>query len=238
MIERLDGRSFKELRPLSLQTNIYPHADGSVLISMGHTRVLCSVTVVNNVPPFLRGKGSGWLTAEYAMLPAATHERTARENGCKRNGRSIEIARMIGRCLRTTVDLSTFGERTIHIDCDVLSADGGTRVAGLLGAQIALLLAEKHWLAERKIKTPICLHRLAPIAIGAQDDQIIVDLTYQEDMGIDVDYTVIVTDNGSIIEVQGAAERRAIPRSLFHAMIDVAFEQSANLFIFIANAID
>ncbi|MCL4380301.1 ribonuclease PH [Candidatus Dependentiae bacterium] len=212
MMARLDGRSAEQIRPITIIPSIYPQAAGSVLFRLGTTHVLAAVTLVSGVPPFLKNSGKGWLTAEYAMLPAATALRSTRESmACKRNGRSIEIARIIGRSLRSVVDLTTIGEKTIVVDCDVLNADGGTRVASLCAAQLALLLAQKQWLATGLLAAPIIREELAAIAVGvAQSGEILVDLTAAEDNAIVADYNFVLTAAGSIIEVQGTAEQRPI----------------------------
>lgn len=219
MFERHDGRSLLELRPLATQFTIYPQALGSVLISLGQTRVLCSVTHGTGVPSFLRGSKTGWLTAEYAMLPAATTERTSREvSSCKRNGRVVEISRMIGRCLRTCVNLQALGESTLHIDCDVLNADAGTRVAALIGAQLALLAAEKKLLETGAITAPLCRQKLAAVSVGCIGENILIDPCYLEDIKVDVDFNFVMTHDGDVIEVQGSAEKRPISWQLFQKM--------------------
>jgi ribonuclease PH len=216
---RIDGRSSLQLRPFSTQFAVFPQATGSVLLSMGMTRVLCAVSVVPGVPSFLRGKGTGWLTAEYAMLPASCSERVSRDTAsCKKNGRSVEISRMIGRCLRSCVDLQTLGEYTIHIDCDVLNADGSTRVAALIGAQLALIEAERKLLEKNVLKKQFCVHKLAAVSVGLQNEEILVDLTYQEDVSIDADMNFVMTHDGSLVEIQGSAEKSPIPSRVFLSM--------------------
>lgn len=223
MFERHDGRDLLELRPLNAQFTIFPQAVGSVLISLGQTRVLCSVSHVTGVPSFLRGSKTGWLTAEYAMLPASTSERTSRDaSSCKRNGRAVEISRMIGRCLRTCVNLQVLGESTLHIDCDVLNADAGTRVAALIGSQLALLAAEKKLLETGVINSVLCKQKLAAVSIGCIGEDVLIDPCYLEDVKVDVDFNFVMTHGGDVIEVQGSAEKRPISWPLFQKMATAA----------------
>ena len=179
---RADNRAHNQLRPISLRHNEFGYAPGSVLFALGNTKVLCSVNMQPNVPPFLKGSKSGWLTAEYAMLPAATQLRTNRESSSfKRNGRSVEISRLIGRSLRNIVDLSKIGERTIIIDCDVLQADGSTRTACITAANYALHAAQAHWLERKVIDQPIITNRIAAVSVGINQDDALLDLDYTED---------------------------------------------------------
>lgn len=220
---RLDGRQPHELRVIEITQGIYPQAAGSVLWRQGLTQILVGVTIGQGVPPFLKNSGKGWLTAEYAMLPASTAVRTNREfSSCKRNGRSIEIARLIGRSLRSVVDLSSFGERTIAVDCDVLSADGGTRVASLCAAQLALLLAQQQWLSSGLITKPVVQQELAAVAVGVNAaGEIVVDLTAAEDNAIVADYNFVLTSD-AVIEIQGTAEQRPIAWADCERMHDLA----------------
>lgn len=229
---RLDGRSAEQLRPLSIQPNIFPNAAGSALISLGDTKVLCAVSITAGVPSFLRGKNTGWLSAEYAMLPAATHERTSRESSaCKRNGRSMEISRLIGRSFRTVVDLSKIPDKTLTIDCDVLQADGSTRVASIIGAQVALILAERTLLAQGAIVAPFIKDYIAAVSVGVRGEDHLVDLTYEEDSQIDVDFNFVMTRTGAIIEVQGSAEKNPLPWDRFCEMAVLARQSIDQIFV-------
>jgi len=222
-IRRLGGRSYNELRPLSISYDVYGYALASVLLQVGNTKVLCSIHIQNNVPPFLRGKKQGWLTAEYVMLPSATQMRTAREtSSANRNGRSIEISRLIGRSLRSVLDLSKLGEQTIVVDCDVLQADGGTRTACLTGAFLALELAIKrlHSISPED-RQAIIKDRLVALSAGVCGDQILLDIDCAEDTTIDADFNFVLTESDKIVEVQGTAEQHAIEWELFQQMCDV-----------------
>jgi ribonuclease PH len=216
---RFDGRRPDQLRTLEIVPNYQKHAEGSALIKLGDTWVLCAASIENGVPSFLSGKGQGWLTAEYAMLPRATHTRSKRDPG----GRGKEIQRLIGRSLRAAVDLKHLGERTINVDCDVLSADGGTRVASITGAWVALALAI-HKLAqsgalpnERALRPPV-----AAVSVGVVGGQVVLDLPYVEDSKAEVDMNVVGAEDGSLIEVQGTAEHGTFDRRQLDAMLDLA----------------
>lgn len=211
-MKRHDNRRSDELRPLSITYGVYGYAPGSVLFSIGNTKILCAVTIQSGVPSFLRGKGKGWLTAEYALLPASTHHRTTREiSAMKRQGRSIEISRIISRALRTVVDLSQLGERTIMVDCDVLQADGGTRAASITAACAALRMAQNKWLADEIINAPILADGIAAVSVGImQDGHLVLDPDYQEDCAGHADVNVIMTLSGKLIELQGGAEKEPI----------------------------
>ena len=205
---RHDGRTAYQMRPVSCLWNHYSYAPGAVIIEWGNTKVLCAVTMQSGVPPFLRGKGQGWLTAEYMLLPTATPARIARDvSACKRNGRAVEISRLIGRVLRTIIDFSALAERTIYIDCDVLQADGGTRVAAITGASLALLQAQNQWLAEGILEKPFLKDSVAAIAVGVYHGAVILDPDYHEDTDIDADFNVVMTISGKVIEIQGGAEK-------------------------------
>jgi ribonuclease PH len=195
------------LRPISLEPNFLKHAEGSCLIKMGQTWVIATASIEEKVPPFLEGKGSGWVTAEYAMLPRATHSRTRRESvGGRPNGRSQEIQRLIGRALRAAVNLKAIGERTITIDCDVIQADGGTRVASINGGFVALALAIR-WLQQKgKIATSPIKSATAGVSLGMKGGEILLDLDYNEDSKCDVDMNVVMLAKGEIVEMQGTAE--------------------------------
>ncbi len=207
-LERTDGRRRDEIRPVNVTRPFIKHADGSVLMEMGDTKVICTASIEEKVPPFLRNKGQGWVTAEYAMLPRATHERTPREaSRGKQSGRTLEIQRLVGRALRAVTDMTAMGERTILIDCDVIQADGGTRTASITGAFIALADAFAK-LKDQKIIPAIPLtDYLAAISVGKVGAQSMVDLCYEEDSMAEVDMNLVMTGQGRLVEVQGTAER-------------------------------
>jgi ribonuclease PH len=199
------------------------YAEGSVLISMGETRVLCNASVLDKVPPFLKGKGQGWVTAEYGMLPRATHTRSDREAARgKQSGRTQEIQRLIGRSLRAVIDLSALGERTIHLDCDVLQADGGTRCASITGAWVALADAIDGLLATGAIQANPLLDSVAAVSVGVVNGQPLLDLDYEEDSSCDADVNVVVTGAGRFVEVQGTAEGQTFDREMLGRLLDLA----------------
>ena len=207
-VVRFDGRRRDQIRPVKVTRNFTKHAEGSVLIEMGDTKVICTASVEEKVPPFLKGKGSGWVTAEYAMLPRATHERSPREavKG-KQGGRTLEIQRLVGRALRSVTDLSQLGERSIWIDCDVIQADGGTRTASITGAFLALADACMVLKKKELIKKLPLTDYLAAISVGKVGGEVMVDLAYSEDSMAEVDMNVVMTGRGRYVEVQGTAER-------------------------------
>ena len=205
---RFDGRAPDEKRPVSIETDFVRTAYGSCLIATGNTRVICTASVEEAVPPFLKGKGQGWVTAEYAMLPASTTERKKRD-GIKKDGRSVEIQRLIGRALRQAVDLKALGERTITLDCDVLEADGGTRTASITGAMVALTCAADRLVREKKLPISPIVHQVAAISAGVIDDVPCLDLCYQEDSHAQVDMNFVMNEKGEFIELQGTGEGRA-----------------------------
>jgi ribonuclease PH len=218
-MSRPDGRRNDELRPVTIESGFQRHAEGSALIKTGDTWVLCAASVEERVPPF--GKpGSGWVTAEYAMLPRATHTRGRRDPG----GRGKEIQRLIGRALRAAVDLERLGERTITIDCDVLQADGGTRVASITGAYVALALAVDRLVRAGALGAAAGVLRepVAAVSVGLIGGEPRLDLPYEEDVAADVDMNVVMTESGAIIEVQGTAERRPFARRDLDALLDLA----------------
>ena len=220
---RHDGRTAYQMRSVSCLWNHYSYAPGAVIIEWGNTKVLCAVTMQSGVPPFLRGKGQGWLTAEYMLLPTATPARIARDvSACKRNGRAVEISRLIGRVLRTIIDFSALGERTIYIDCDVLQADGGTRVAAITGASLALLQAQNQWLSEGILEKPFLKDSVAAIAVGVYHGAVILDPDYHEDTDIDADFNVVMTISGKVIEIQGGAEKDPLCWEQFEQIRSVA----------------
>ena len=204
------GRAADQLRPISITPHFLPHADGSALIACGNTKVICTASIDESVPPFLRGKNQGWVTAEYGMLPASTASRMRREAAQgKQSGRTQEIQRLIGRSLRAAVDLSRLGERQILIDCDVIQADGGTRTASITGAYVALHLAVGKLLAAGKLAhNPIC-EAVAAVSLGIVGGVPLLDLDYPEDSGCDSDINLVMTASGNIIEIQGTAEGAA-----------------------------
>ena len=212
-----------ELRPLAIARNFTRHAEGSVLISVGDTRVLCTASVDENVPPFLRGKGQGWVTAEYGMLPRATHTRGAREAAKgKQTGRTQEIQRLIGRALRAVTDLSALGERQITLDCDVLQADGGTRCAAITGAWVALHDACAGLVAQGKLAANPLRDHVAAISVGIYQGVPVLDLDYPEDSGCDTDMNVVMTGSGGLVEVQGTAEGEPFSRTEMNGLLDLA----------------
>lgn len=216
---RHDGRRPDELRALSIETGFQKHAEGSALIKLGDTWVLCAASVENGVPGFLVGKGQGWLTAEYAMLPRSTHTRSKRDPG----GRGKEIQRLIGRSLRAAIDLKALGERTINVDCDVLQADGGTRVSSITGAWVALALAIKKLVAAGQLSDMSALMPpVAAVSVGIVNGEVVLDLPYVEDSKADVDMNVVGDESGKLIEVQGTAEHGTFDRKQLDGMLDLA----------------
>ena len=235
---RADGRAFDALRPVEIQTQPLAYAEGSALISVGNTRVLCAATIEEKVPPWLRGQGRGWVTAEYAMLPRATHERTQRESTRgKIGGRTHEIQRLIGRALRAVTDLKLLGERSIVVDCDVLQADGGTRTAAITGAYVALALALRRDFVPGSAKWPLA-RQIAAVSVGYVAGIAHLDLQYSEDSRADVDMNVAMTDAGAFVEVQGTAEARPFDRAQLDAMLDLASGGIASLFALQRTALD
>ena len=215
---RVDGRTPGQLRPVSIEMNVQKWAAASLIYRQGDTHVLCSATVEDRVPPHLRGKGTGWVTAEYAMLPAATSERMQRESVRGRlGGRTHEIQRLVGRSLRGVVNTAVMGEKTVMIDCDVLQADGGTRCASITGGYIALVLALRKVNLERAISG-----RIAAISVGIVDGSALLDLEYREDSTAEVDFNVIGTDAGTYVEIQGTAEGTPFDRSQMDALLGLA----------------
>ena len=205
---RFDGRLPEQARPVSIQTNFVRTAAGSCLIATGNTRVICTASVEEGVPPFLRGKNQGWVTAEYAMLPASTGQHKKRD-GIKKDGRSVEIQRLIGRSLRQAIDLTKLGERTITLDCDVLEADGGTRTASITGAMVALTLAVDKLISEGKLLQSPIVHQVAAVSVGVVNDTPCCDLCYVEDSSAQVDMNLVMNEQGEFIELQGTGEGRA-----------------------------
>jgi ribonuclease PH len=230
-IVRNDGRTPDQLRPVSFSRGIYEYTAGSVLFEMGKTKVLCAVSLQPGVPQFLRGKGTGWLTAEYALLPTSTVTRTQREaSSGKKDGRAIEIARFIGRCFRSIVDLSHLGERTITIDCDVLQADGGTRTAAITGSFMALLMAQERWLQTRVIEKPIIVENIAAVSVGVVQGHVLLDLNYNEDSTATADFNFVITQSNKIVEMQGGAEALPLSWNTFEKIRLIACHGAEQLF--------
>ncbi|MDT8435598.1 MAG: ribonuclease PH [Gemmatimonadota bacterium] len=217
---RHDGRDPADLRPVAFELGAAPQAEGSCLVSFGRTRVLCAASVLEGVPAHREGKG-GWITAEYAMLPRSTHTRTDRERSGPR-GRTQEIQRLIGRSLRAAADLSALGPHTVVLDCDVLSADGGTRTASITGAWIALHEAERRLREAGRIERPALPHRVAAVSVGLVDGRACLDLDYREDSRAGVDLNVVALDDGRFVEVQGTAEGSPFGRDELAALLDLA----------------
>jgi len=220
---RPSGRTPEQLRAVTLERHYTRHAEGSVLVSFGATRVLCTASVEEGVPRFLRGSGSGWITAEYGMLPRSTNTRMAREAARGRQGgRTLEIQRLIGRSLRSAVDLKRLGEFTITLDCDVLQADGGTRTASITGAFVALVDALNGLQRERRLNTDPLRHFIASVSVGVCRGEAVVDLDYAEDSTAETDLNVVMTEHGDFIEVQGTAEAAPFRRAELDRMLDLA----------------
>jgi ribonuclease PH len=227
---RPSGRAFDQLRDIRIEREFTRHAEGSVLISFGDTRVLCTASVDNRVPGFLRGKGEGWVTAEYGMLPRSTNERMQREAASgKQGGRTLEIQRLIGRSLRACVDRRALGERTITLDCDVLQADGGTRTAAITGAYVALCDAVALLKKRGDLSRDPILGAIAAISVGIYKGQPVLDLDYAEDSNCDTDMNVVMNDGGGFIELQGTAEGHAFRRDEMDAMLALAEKGVAEL---------
>ncbi len=228
--ERSFGRGALELRPVIITPDANPYAEGSALVQFGETKVLCTATVEEQVPKFLVGKQSGWVTAEYDMLPRSTHTRTGRARGNKEvKGRTHEIQRLVGRALRAAVDLKSLGPRQITVDCDVLVADGGTRTAAITGAYVALSLAVK-WLHARDLVSSPATMQVAAVSVGVIGGEVRVDLDYEEDSSADVDMNVVMTGNRELIEVQGTGEKTGFERATLDKMLDSAMPALDALF--------
>ena len=215
---RVDGRAADEMRPVEITPGFQEYAEGSVLISMGKTRVVCAATVQECVPAWLRGRGEGWVTAEYAMLPRSTQERTARAP----SGRATEIQRLIGRALRASLDLRLLGERMITVDCDVLQADGGTRTAAITGGYVALAQAVESLVRQKLVHRQVWRSPVAAISVGLVDGELLLDLCYQEDARAEADCSVVMNAQGHLVDVSATAESQAFTRQQFDAMIELA----------------
>ncbi|MGZ3182417.1 MAG: ribonuclease PH [Telluria sp.] len=220
---RPSGRAPDQLRAIRLTRQYTKHAEGSVLIECGDTKVICTASIEEKVPGFLKGKGQGWMTAEYGMLPRSTHSRMDREAARgKQSGRTQEIQRLIGRSLRAAFDLQAFGERTLHLDCDVIQADGGTRTASITGAMVAAHDAFSKLVASGAIAALPLKHFVAAISVGVVGGQPVLDLDYVEDSGCDTDMNVVMTESGHFVEVQGTAEGDAFDRAVMDRLLDLA----------------
>ena len=227
---RIDNRQLDQLRSISFERHYTKHAEGSVLVSFGDTKVLCTASVESGVPRWLKGKGKGWITAEYGMLPRATNTRNQREAARgKQSGRTQEIQRLIGRSLRAMIDLSKLGENTIYIDCDVLQADGGTRTASITGAAVALIDALESVQKSKKLKTDPLIGLVAAVSVGIKNGEAYLDLCYEEDSSCDTDLNVVMTQSGEYIEIQGTAEEKPFSRSESNSMLDLAEKGIAEL---------
>lgn len=236
MTDRIDGRRADQLRPVQFTRNVLPHPPGSVEVAFGQTRLLCTASIDDGVPPFLKGSGSGWLTAEYGMLPGSTSTRKSRKTG----GREKEIQRLIGRALRAAVDLSALGPRTIYLDCDVLSADGGTRTAAISGAWVALAdglatLVERGQLPSVE---SVLVQQIAAISVGRVDSCGLLDLCYHEDAGAEVDLNVVMTAGGEYIEIQGTAEGKPFGQPALDQLLGLARSGIAELVALQTAALD
>lgn len=219
---RIDGREWDELRPVQMKPGFVDYPEGSVLIEMGGTRVLCNATVEDSVPAWRRGSGAGWITAEYALLPRSTHQRTRRETRGL-GGRTQEIRRLIGRSLRSGADLARLGERTVILDCDVLQADGGTRTAAITGAYVAMALALKQLEEQGELPPDVLISQVAAISLGLVDGHLLLDLCYAEDSAATADFNIVMMGDGRLVEVQGTAEGESFGRDQVDAVLDLAW---------------
>ncbi len=227
-IQRSFERTPAETRPITFEIAVNRYAEGSCLVSFGFTKVLCTASVEKGVPPFMKGKGEGWVTAEYSMLPRSTHTRSKRERD-KVGGRTQEIQRLIGRALRAAVDFKKLGEQTIMLDCDVIQADGGTRTASICGAYVALALAVGKMKKDGLISTDPILNSVAAVSVGMKNGIHLLDLDYEEDSSCDVDMNMVMTGSGGLVEVQGTAEKNLFQRKDLDAMIDLALAASGKI---------
>ncbi len=238
-MKRADGRTYDQLRPVKITTGYQSFAEGSALIEMGKTRVLCSVSVEDRVPPHLRNSGTGWVTAEYAMLPRATLTRTERESSRGHaSGRSQEIQRLIGRSLRMATDMTAFGEKTFYIDCDVLQADGGTRTAAITGAYVSLYIAMERLSNMGVIRSIPLRQPLAAVSVGVGHGNRLLDLCYDEDSNADSDMNVVMTGNGDFVEIQGTAEKKPFNKETADFLLSLAEKGIKELFLIQQTAIE
>lgn len=227
---RADGRHHNQVRPISISIDTLSNAHTSVLFGFGQTKVLCAVTMQPQVPHFLKGTKTGWLTAEYAMLPTSTESRTPRESSGRVNGRSVEISRLIGRSLRSMIDLSQLGERTIIIDCDVLQADGGTRTASITAASLALQIAVNRWIASRDLRCNIITDPVAAVSVGMIGNNVLLDIDYSEDSKVIADYNFVLSRSGNVVEMQGSVENGEMSWDNFDDMRCCAIEGMQTIF--------
>ncbi len=228
---RADGRLWDQIRPTAITPGYQKFAEGSALIQVGATTVLCAASLEERVPPFLRGQGKGWVTAEYAMLPRSTSTRSPRERETGRpSGRSQEIQRLIGRALRAAIDLEALGERTVQIDCDVLEADGGTRTAAITGAYVALYQAMNMLVKNRILPRTPLRRAVGAVSVGVLDDRLLLDLCYEEDFRAQVDFNVVLTDGGEVVELQGATEAAPFSRQILEQVLALAARGMEPLF--------
>ncbi len=228
---RPSNRAPDQLRAITLETGVNRYAEGSCLISFGHTKVLVTASVEESIPGWMRGKGQGWVTAEYGMLPRATHTRGRREAAAgKQTGRTQEIQRLIGRSLRAVVDMKALGERQISLDCDVIQADGGTRTAAITGAWVALRIATQYLLDEGVLKTDPIIGQVAAVSCGVFADTPVLDLDYEEDSNAEADSNFVLTDGGDIVEIQATGEKRGFTRAEFEALYGLAEKGIGELF--------
>ena len=235
---RPSNRKSDSLRAISIETGATRYAEGSCLISFGHTKVLVNASVETGVPSFLKGKGQGWVTAEYGMLPRSTHTRTRREAALgKQSGRTQEIQRLIGRAMRAVVDLKALGERQITLDCDVIEADGGTRTAAITGAWVALSLATRHLMTQKLITENPIIDQVAAVSCGIFDNQPVLDLDYDEDSNAEADANFVLTKSGTIVEIQATGEKRGFGRDEFNTLFDLSLKGTAELFDLQAQAL-
>lgn len=226
---RIDQRQDNELRPLNIKTNVIRYAEGSALIELGHTHVLCTASVESKVPKWMTGQKGGWVTAEYGMLPRSTHDRITRERAFN-SGRSQEISRLIGRSLRSAVRMEALGEKQIQVDCDVIQADGGTRTAAITGGFVALGLALKLLHENGELKDFPLKHYVAAVSVGWQKNRALLDLNYEEDSNIHTDMNFVVTNKNSLVEIQGTGEQHPFTKEEFASMLDLAITGSRKLF--------
>lgn len=228
---RTDNRNNDELRPIHMERDYVKHPEGSVLITVGETKVICNASIEDRVPPFMRNQGKGWVTAEYAMLPRATQQRNIRESSKgKVSGRTMEIQRLIGRALRSVVDLEKFGERTVWVDCDVIQADGGTRTASITGAFVAMALAFGELLKNKSIKELPIKDYLAATSVGVLENETILDLCYEEDSTAQVDMNIVMTGNEEFVELQGTGEEATFSYAQLQEMVGLAQKGISELF--------
>ncbi len=236
---RPSGRAKNALRNIILEPSVSLHAEGSCLAKFGNTHVLCTASIDERVPPFLRNSGKGWITAEYGMLPRSTHSRIDREAARgKQGGRTLEIQRLIGRSLRAVADLETLGERQIKIDCDVIQADGGTRTAAITGAWVALRIACEHLLLAGTITQLPLTGQVAAISCGVYTGQTVIDLDYDEDSAAEIDANFVLTTNGEIVEIQATGEQHSFSRTTLNDMLDLAESGCTSLFLLQQNAFE